>query len=65
MKLEKTIALLHDTKDINKIGAWLEHKGHFEKCSFVKVIWWYFAILSISIQTFLFWDIGLPAWANM
>ena len=45
---------LKDSRDINKIGAWLDNNGIFENNLLLKVVWYVFAIKSTMIQLMLF-----------
>ena len=51
---ERLTITLNETKNINRIGVWLEYKGYFKKCTLLKVVWWFIAIESLCIQLFLF-----------
>ena len=54
IKNVKRIAGLKDSRDINKIGAWLDSNGLFENNLLLKVVWYVFAIESTMIQLMLF-----------
>ena len=54
IKNVKRIAGLKDSRDINKIGAWLDSNGLFENNLLLKVIWYIFSIKSTLIQIMLF-----------
>ena len=57
---ERLTITLNETKNINRIGVWLEYKGFFKKCSLLNAVWWYLAIQSLCIQIFLFALVFVP-----
>ena len=51
---KKRIASLKDTRDIFKIGAWLDYSEIFKENRVLKVIWYLLAIESTIVQFSLF-----------
>ena len=47
------VTTLKDSRDINKIGAWLQTQDFFKDKLAVRITWWILALWSIFMQLML------------
>ena len=50
MQVVKQVLHMSDTKDVYKIGAWLEMKGLLKNDEEMRRKWWIYAIICLFIQ---------------